>query len=296
MEKVRRKWKRQELPQDTSDRICPAKVRELNTIGHTFRTDPGATHVSEPEERHARTKTRGAKGLAGTTPPPQLSADYWFMGARRSGDEGSSSSSGCSAKGREDLLVLVVYEKVSKSLFGHRVAAKGPEPSAAAQLARDLDAMGYRRIVCKTDQEPAAMALIEAAKEYWSGEFVMEEASKGDKDSNGAAEIGVQVHQALTRTYKIALESRIGEEVGDESPVMAWICEWAALNHRRYKMGEDGRSAYERLYGKRAIQPTVEFGERVLAQPLASGSGARSNTQDRFVEGVAVERDTGVHR
>ena len=44
---------------------------------------------------------------------------------------------------------------------------------------------------------------------------------------------------------------------------MAWLVEHAADVLSKYQVGDDGRTAYERLKGKKCQQETVEFGEKV---------------------------------
>ena len=44
---------------------------------------------------------------------------------------------------------------------------------------------------------------------------------------------------------------------------MAWPVEHAAVALSKYQVGDDGRTAYERLKGKKSQQETVEFGEKV---------------------------------
>ena len=46
------------------------------------------------------------------------------------------------------------------ALYGHRVPAKGADPEVIDQVVRDLDALGFRRVTVKSDQEPAIRALI----------------------------------------------------------------------------------------------------------------------------------------
>ena len=135
--------------------------------------------------------------------------------------------------------VLVMYERVRRVLYGHRVERKGADPAAVRQIVMNLESMGLKRAAYRTDQEPSIVSLFRAAAAEWSGELVPEEAPKGDSDSNAVAETAVKVHQGLFRTHKIALERAIGEKIPDESPVMHWLVLWAAAMHRRYAIGRD---------------------------------------------------------
>ena len=46
-------------------------------------------------------------------------------------------------------------------------------------------------------------------------------------------------------------------------PVMAWLVQHAADCLSKYQIGEDGKTAYERLKGKKFSCAVVEFGEKV---------------------------------
>ena len=83
-----------------------------------------------------------------------------------------------------------------------------------------------------------------------NGEIVPEEAQRGEPDDNGLAESAVAVHQGFVRTYKADLEARLGCKLTDTHPVISWMAEWAAVQHRRCKLGPDGRTCYEGLHGR----------------------------------------------
>ena len=70
--------------------------------------------------------------------------------------------------------------------------------------------------------------------------------------------------EGLTRTYKLALERRCSCIVRDDMQIRAWIVARAALMHRRYMLGPDGLSAYQRLKGKKPSRPLVEIGESAI--------------------------------
>ena len=47
-------------------------------------------------------------------------------------------------------------------------------PCLASALMADLDFMGYKRVIPKSDQEPSIVALCDAVKNRWHGEIVPE--------------------------------------------------------------------------------------------------------------------------
>ena len=56
----------------------------------------------------------------------------------------------------------------------------------------DLEMCGYKRILVRTDGEPALLDLWAKVGARWSGEIVKVESATGDHNSNGEAEQAVQ--------------------------------------------------------------------------------------------------------
>ena len=63
------------------------------------------------------------------------------------------------------LPMLAVKSHVSRMTFAHVVERKGPVDSATRRLLTDLDWLGFRRLVFKSDQERAILALKQAVRE-----------------------------------------------------------------------------------------------------------------------------------
>ena len=69
--------------------------------------------------------------------------------------------------------------------FAHVVERKGPVDSTTRRLVADLDWLGLRRLVFKSEQEPATLALKQAVRESMlTVEFVMEESPVEEHQSN----------------------------------------------------------------------------------------------------------------
>ena len=86
-------------------------------------------------------------------------------------------------------------------------------PKVIKMIAGDLDRMGYKRFVFRSDSEHAITALLRELKRHWSGEVVPEHASTGDPQSNGAAESAVRLLKGRVRTLKSALEANLGASI-----------------------------------------------------------------------------------
>ena len=72
--------------------------------------------------------------------------------------------------------MLEVKSHESRMTFAHVVERKGSVDSTVRRLVADLDWLGLRTLVFKSDQEPAILALKQAVRESMLAvEFVMEE-------------------------------------------------------------------------------------------------------------------------
>ena len=95
------------------------------------------------------------------------------------------------------------------------------------RLCADLDTLGYKRVLVRTDGEPAILDLWCKVKERWGGEIVKVESATGDHNSNADAEQAVQKIEDETRTWKDALEDAIKDRVPPTHDSLAWIVEHA---------------------------------------------------------------------
>ena len=90
-----------------------------------------------------------------------------------------------------------MWDSRSKGLFARLVRSKGTDfeglDIVLKYFAADLDRLGYKRIVFRSDNEFAIVAFLKELKRYWTGEVIPEAASTGDPQSNGAAERGVRM-------------------------------------------------------------------------------------------------------
>ena len=66
------------------------------------------------------------------------------------------------------------------------------------------------------------------------------------------------------RSLLLAVEARLGEEMKPTEPLAQFIPEFAAYLINRLLVGKDGKTAIERIKGKRATVVGVEFGEKLL--------------------------------
>ena len=65
------------------------------------------------------------------------------------------------------------------------------------------------------------------------------------------------------RVMLSALEHRLHTTIPSSHPVVAWLVEHAASTLNKYLISHDGKTGYERIYGKPCREEALEFGEQI---------------------------------
>ena len=102
-----------------------------------------------------------------------------------------------------------------------------------------------------------------AVKLAWTCDVVQETSAEGGPQSTGAAKSSVNVVKGHVRSTKLALESASGVEVPAGHDLLTWLVPHATSMHRRFVVGRDGKTAYEKNLERRAVLPLAQFAERV---------------------------------
>ena len=190
---------------------------------------------------------------------------------------------------RGDSPVLVMHDGVTKSIFAHLSPAKGVDfpncERVVKMIVKDLHILGFHRVVFRSDNEPAILSLLRAVKLAWSGDVVQETSAERDPQSNGAAESSANVVKGQVRSIKLAVESASGVEVPADHDLLKCLCRMQPSMHRRFAVGRDGKTAYERNVGRRAVPPLAQFGERVWWMPLQPSNRRQGPRDSRFEQG-----------
>ncbi len=218
-----------------------------------------------PECVKARGKATGHPGCEDEERGvPRVHIDYWFM---RDG------------RGEESKTIAVMKDDDTKAIKAHAVPHKGNVAWVAEMLAKDIEDMGHsKRIIVKSDQEPALKDLVDALKRERESETIIENSKVKDSQSNGTIERAVQEHEGITRTMKLALERRLGKRIRSTHPVTSWLIEHAAATYNRYHVGPDGRTPYERIRGKKYKGEMTEFGQKVYHRSPGKMEGVNGDT------------------
>ena len=175
----------------------------------------------------------------------------------------------------DQLCVLVGRLYPSRALFATPCDHKGQhDKHTGGRLCQFLRSSGASSIVYKSDQENAAVSVIQEAVRVsklpdhpFRGVLesaVPETSAAGQSQSNGRAERAVQQIEDLARTYLSALESRLDVKIQSSHPIVRWLVEHSANTYNKYAVTPDGQTPYAALHGKNPREKLIEFGERVL--------------------------------
>ena len=149
---------------------------------------------------------------------PVVSGDFCFLGQS---EENNTAP------------VFVMRDHRSRVTFAHVTQGKSTNKEVYSQYltksaVADLVALGHNRIILKTDQEPAMVALQECVKAASNVEMIIRNSPVGESQSNGVVEKAVRDIEDQVRTLKDAAESRMNIRIGVKSPLPAWLVEHAA--------------------------------------------------------------------
>ena len=83
----------------------------------------------------------------------------------------------------------------------------------------------------------------------------------GESQSNGGVEGAVKIVKGLLRVHLMALEAKINAKFPSGHPVLAWLVEHVTDVISKHMVGVDGKTCYERLFGRTSREEGLEFGE-----------------------------------
>ena len=199
---------------------------------------------------------------------PIVSLDYAFLGIKQGKDKAECTKLEEEAEVAGHTPQLIMFDSESKGTYAYVARQKGADEHLCRRIVDDLDNMGYKQVVMKSDQEPALRTLIETVKATWNGDAALENSPVGESESNGAVERAIQTWSGQVRTMKDALESRLKCDIPAEHPIMTWLVEYAATLIRRCSVGADGKTPHEKIKGRPSRRPVAEFGEKLWFRPL----------------------------
>ena len=84
------------------------------------------------------------------------------------------------------------------------------------------------------------------------GKTLVEDSPKKSSGSNGVVERAVQEVEGSIRAGFLALQQRLGRRVDARERLIAFLPEYVVYLMNRLTVGEDGKTVFERVRGRRA--------------------------------------------
>ena len=226
---------------------------EHNTTHLPFRSWCQHCVAGKAQDRPHKTK----KGAQMDKQLPEVVFDYGFLGGKD--DE-------------ETLAVQVARDRRTQMIFANVVPRKGMiQEHGAKSMVEDLAKLGYAEIILKCDGEPALKNVQAEVQRRRTAQTILENSVPGDSKTNGAAERAVKAIGEQVRVLRAGLQGRLDMVVRTSHPILTWLVQHAADCLSKYQIGEDGKTAYERLKGKKFSRAVVEFGEKVHYKKNSKG-------------------------
>jgi hypothetical protein len=179
----------------------------------------------------------------------------------------------------ENLKSLVMRGRNTRATFSDVVLYKGRgREGPVERVQANLRKLGHKRIIIRTDQEPALINLAKAAKEARAEAIGLEHSPAGESQSNGLVERATQTVEEQVRTYKLGLEQRIQSSIPNDHPSVTWLVQHAGDCIAQVLVGRDRKTALERLLGEPCREEIFEFGERICYKVRKGQAGKLSPT------------------
>ena len=159
----------------------------------------------------------------------------------------------------QTLACMVVCEAETRMTMAAAVPFKTTGTYISERIVAFLHETGclHGDIIVRSDQEPAVMSITEEVgkirAQRGGGRFVGENSPVGSSQSNGVAEKAIQPVQGQVRVLKLVLEKRWGIQIPHRHSVIPSVFEYAAFLLNPYEVGHDGKTAYERLRGRKRL-------------------------------------------
>ena len=182
---------------------------------------------------------------------------------------------------------LIMYDDDKKAFWAAGVQSKTVSESIVKYVKDILDQSGYEgaKITFKTDQEPSIMALKRAVAAARVGETVPIESPVRASKSNGMMESAVGAWQGQLRTIKHFTEEKMGKRIEVDGVLFSWLLPFCAEVLNKFKVGDDGRTAYERITEHKCKNVMIGFAEAVEFM-LEADKGNRHKADSHVQQGI----------
>ena len=202
----------------------------------------------------------------------------------------SKGEHGQAVEAKVSMITMVMMETMCSSVWAYAIDAKGASSLGwlARQVVEDIETVGLKneQVITKTDQEASIVQLQkEIAKQRGHAGTGTENSRVGDSNSNGRIERTIREVKGLVRTTRSSIEQSTKENISLADPIVPWIVRHAAYVLTRCRIGKDGKTAMQRMKGRKVHVPPMPLGESILFK-LPKVINMPGDFQDRFETGI----------
>ena len=165
--------------------------------------------------------------------------------------------------------ILIAYDHKTQAIWAIEVDHKGVDAGiGAAWLVERLQVAGYggTKITIRSDQEVSIKALKMTIATMREAETALIESPVRESKSNGNVERAVRNWRDQYRTMRHYVEHRMKTKIANGSPLSTWLVAWAADVINKFRVRDNGRTAFELMTQHRCKHLVVGFAERVHFQ------------------------------
>jgi len=208
--------------------------------------------------------------------------DYFFMSRE---DEKASSNP-----------ILVILDEKSGSRYARLVGKKGLGGDGemdwlVEDIVTTLKGWGHAggaagHLILKSDGEAAILTVKNAVMQRLGGTCLPEQPAKGEKAENGRIEEAGKTIRQLFCTFLYRMERGVDDKIPLDADIISWIMRWAAICYSRFHVGQDGKTAWERLRRRSCNVPVVPIGETVWYKELGEGGDRTNKAETEWFKGV----------
>ena len=218
----------------------------------------------------AETKAKRHGGI------PVVEADYAFV--HDAGDK------------HNKITLITMVDCNSGAVLTTVATKKGTDPFVERSILKSLENWGRTGdLVIQTDKEYGPIEVVRKIASKREGKTIIRQTPKKSKQSNAIVERMHQTVEGLMRTHKEVIEVKTGYKVHANAALTSWIVRHAGFLQTRYAKGTDGKTAWERLHGRRYESALLPFGAAVEAK-VQDTELERSKFDMRLVSGVWLGR------
>lgn len=168
-----------------------------------------------------------------------VSIDYMFMESRESRLRGKEINRRRMDNDDEEdngMPILVLKDSRSKVALARVVPKKGKDQYAIERFQKDLANSGHKKLIFKSNNEVAFIALKEAVRRERDQDIILEASLEYDPMGNAEVERQIQEIQWQLRAIKLNLEANYKNKVKDYHLAIPWLVAHSGSTITRYKI------------------------------------------------------------